>query len=236
LSKHGKKYLEAKKKIDRSRYYDPLEAFQLLKEIAGASFDETVELSVKLGVNPKHADQQVRGAVVLPNGTGKELKVVVFAKGEKIKEAEEAGADIVGGEELAEKIQGGWLDFDVAVATPDIMSVVGKLGRILGPRGLMPNPKTGTVTFDVSRAISEIKAGKVEYRTDKAGNIHVPLGKISFTEEKLLENFFTVIEALIKAKPAAAKGQYLRSISISTTMSPGIKINSQKAAAMGKSA
>ena len=160
----------------------------------------------------------------------------MFAKGEKIKEAEEAGADIVGGEELAEKIQGGWLDFDVAVATPDIMSVVGKLGRILGPRGLMPNPKTGTVTFDVSRAISEIKAGKVEYRTDKAGNIHVPLGKISFTEEKLLENFFTVIEALIKAKPAAAKGQYLRSISISTTMSPGIKINSQKAAALGKSA
>lgn len=236
MSKHGKKYLEAKKKIDRSRYYEPLEAFQLLKEIAGASFDETAELSVKLGVNPKHADQQVRGAVVLPHGTGKELKVVVFAKGEKIKEAEEAGADIVGGEELAEKIQGGWLDFDVAVATPDIMSVVGKLGRILGPRGLMPNPKTGTVTFDVSRAISEIKAGKVEYRTDKAGNIHVPLGKISFTEEKLLENFFTVIEALIKAKPAAAKGQYLRSISISTTMSPGIKINSQKAAALGKSA
>jgi large subunit ribosomal protein L1 len=236
LSKHGKKYLEAKKKIDREHYYDPLEAFQLLKEIAGASFDETAELSIRLGVNPKHADQQVRGAVVLPHGTGKELKVVVFAKGEKIKEAEEAGADIVGGEELAEKIQGGWLDFDVAVATPDIMSVVGKLGRILGPRGLMPNPKTGTVTFDVSRAISEIKAGKVEYRTDKVGNIHVPLGKISFTEDKLLENFFTVVEALIKAKPAAAKGQYLKSIAISTTMSPGIKINSQKAAALGKSA
>ncbi len=236
MSKHGKKYLEAKKKIDREHYYDPLEAFQLLKEIAGASFDETAELSIRLGVNPKHADQQVRGAVVLPHGTGKELKVVVFAKGEKIKEAEEAGADIVGGEELAEKIQGGWLDFDVAVATPDIMSVVGKLGRILGPRGLMPNPKTGTVTFDVSRAISEIKAGKVEYRTDKVGNIHVPLGKISFTEDKLLENFFTVVEALIKAKPAAAKGQYLKSIAISTTMSPGIKINSQKAAALGKSA
>lgn len=236
MSKHGKKYLEAKKKIDREHYYEPLEAFQLLKEIAGATFDETAELSVKLGVNPKHADQQVRGTVVLPHGTGKELKVVVFAKGEKIKEAEEAGADIVGGEELAEKIQGGWLDFDVAVATPDIMSVVGKLGRILGPRGLMPNPKTGTVTFDVGRAISEIKAGKVEYRTDKAGNIHVPLGKISFSEEKLLQNFFTVIEALIKARPAAAKGQYLRSISISTTMSPGIKINSQKAAAMGKTA
>lgn len=236
MSKHGKKYLEAKKKIDREHYYDPLEAFQLLKEIAGASFDETAELSIRLGVNPKHADQQVRGAVVLPHGTGKELKLVVFAKGEKIKEAEEAGADIVGGEELAEKIQGGWLDFDVAVATPDIMSVVGKLGRILGPRGLMPNPKTGTVTFDVSRAISEIKAGKVEYRTDKVGNIHVPLGKISFTEDKLLENFFTVVEALIKAKPAAAKGQYLKSIAISTTMSPGIKINSQKAAALGKSA
>ncbi|HHT47070.1 MAG TPA: 50S ribosomal protein L1 [Firmicutes bacterium] len=236
MPKHGKKYLEAKKKIDREHYYEPLEAFQLLKEIAGASFDETVELSVKLGVNPKHADQQVRGAVVLPHGTGKELKVVVFAKGEKIKEAEEAGADIVGGEELAEKIQGGWLDFDVAVATPDIMSVVGKLGRILGPRGLMPNPKTGTVTFDVSRAISEIKAGKVEYRTDKAGNIHVPLGKISFSAEKLLQNFYTVIEALLKARPAAAKGQYFRSISISATMSPGIKINSQKAAAMGKTA
>lgn len=234
MSKHGKNYVEAKKKVDRSRYYDPSEAFELLKEIASASFDETVELSVKLGVNPKHADQQVRGAVVLPNGTGKELKVIVFAKGEKMKEAEEAGADIVGGEDLAEKIQGGWLDFDVAVATPDIMSVVGKLGRILGPRGLMPNPKTGTVTFDVSRAISEIKAGKVEYRTDKAGNIHAPLGKASFPGEKLLENFYAVIEALIKARPSAAKGQYLRNITISATMSPGIKINSQRAAALGK--
>jgi large subunit ribosomal protein L1 len=234
MPKHGKKYLEARNKVDRNQYYDPAEAFNLLKEIAAASFDETVELSVKLGVNPKHADQQVRGAIVLPNGTGKEVKVIVFAKGEKAKEAEEAGADVVGAEDLAEKIQGGWLDFDVAVATPDIMGVVGKLGRILGPRGLMPNPKTGTVTFDVSRAISEIKAGKVEYRTDKAGNIHAPIGKASFAQEKLLENFYSVVEALIKAKPAAAKGQYLRSITVSTTMGPGIKINPQRAATLGK--
>ncbi|MDO9536656.1 MAG: 50S ribosomal protein L1 [Bacillota bacterium] len=234
MSKHGKNYLEAKKKVDRTRQYDPSEAFELLKEISTASFDQTVELSVKLGVNPKHADQQVRGAVVLPNGTGKELKVIVFAKGEKMTEAEEAGADLVGGEDLAEKIQGGWLDFDVAVATPDMMSVVGKLGRVLGPRGLMPNPKTGTVTFDVSRALAEIKAGKVEYRTDKAGNIHAPLGKASFSVEQLLENFYAVIEVLIKAKPSAAKGQYLKNITISATMSPGIKINSQRAAALGR--
>lgn len=234
MPKRGKKYLEARKKIDRQHYYDPSEAIALLKEIASASFDETVELSVKLGVNPKHADQQVRGAVVLPHGTGKEVKVVVFAKGEKAKEAEEAGADVVGAEELAERIQGGWLDFDVAVATPDIMSVVGKLGRILGPRGLMPNPKTGTVTFDIAKAVADIKAGKVEYRTDKAGNIHAPIGKVSFATEKLLENFYAVMEALIKAKPAAAKGQYLRSVTVSTTMSPGIKINAQKAALLGR--
>ncbi|MGI5822760.1 MAG: 50S ribosomal protein L1 [Dethiobacteria bacterium] len=234
MPKHGKKYLEAREKIDRNHYYDPEEAFDLVKEIAGATFDETVELAVRLGVNPKHADQQVRGAVVLPNGTGKDVKVIVFAKGEKMTEAEEAGADLVGGEDLAEKIQGGWLDFDVAVATPDVMSVVGKLGRILGPRGLMPNPKTGTVTFDLSRAIQEIKMGKVEYRTDKAGNVHAPLGKISFDREKLLENFYAVIEALVRARPAAAKGQYLRNIAISTTMGPGIKINALKAAALGK--
>lgn len=234
MSKHGKKYAEAKKKIDREHYYDPAEAFTLIKEIASASFDETVELSVRLGVNPKHADQQVRGAVGLPHGTGKEVKVIVFAKGEKMKEAEEAGADLIGGEDLAEKIQAGWLDFDVAVATPDLMGVVGKLGRILGPRGLMPNPKTGTVTFDLGRAITEIKAGKVEYRTVKAGNIHAPLGKASFSPEKLLENFYAVIEALLKARPAAAKGQYLRSVTISTTMGPGIKINPLKAAALGK--
>jgi large subunit ribosomal protein L1 len=234
LAKQGKRYLEAKKKIDRNNYYDPLSAFELLKETASASFDETVEVSIKLGVNPKHADQQVRGAVVLPNGIGKETRVIVFAKGDKMKEAEEAGADVVGAEDLTEKIQGGWLDFDVAVATPDIMSVVGKLGRILGPRGLMPNPKTGTVTFDVGRAIAEIKAGKVEYRTDKAGNIHVPIGKASFAPEKLLENFYALVEALIKARPAAAKGQYLRNVAISTTMGPGIKISPQKAASLGK--
>ncbi len=234
MSRDSKKYLEAKNKVDRTVHYDPVEAISLLKEVATASFDETVELAVKLGVNPKHADQQVRGAVVLPHGTGKELRVIVFAKGEKAKEAEDAGADIVGVEELSEKIQGGWLDFDVAVATPDVMGIVGKLGRILGPRGLMPNPKTGTVTFDVSRAIAEIKAGKVEYRTDKAGNIHVLLGKISFSPENLLENFYTVIETLIKAKPAAAKGQYLKSITVSSTMSPGIKVNTQKAATLGK--
>ncbi len=234
MAKKGKKYLEALQKIDRNNYYEPEEAFRLLKEISKASFDQTVELAVRLGVNPKHADQQIRGATVLPHGTGKSMRVIVFAKGEKMKEAEEAGADVVGAEDLAEKIQGGWLDFDVAVAAPDVMGIVGKLGRVLGPRGLMPNPKTGTVTFDLARAISEIKAGKVEYRTDKAGNIHVPLGKVSFDEEKLLGNFYTVIETLVKAKPAAAKGQYLRNIAVSATMGPGIKISSQKAAALGK--
>ena len=236
MATHGKKYLEARQKIDRNRQYDPAEAMKLLKEIASASFDETVELAVKLGVNPKHADQQVRGATVLPHGTGRTMRVIVFAKGEKAKEAEDAGADLVGAEDLVDKIQKGWLDFDVAVAAPDVMGMVGKLGRILGPRGLMPNPKTGTVTFDLTRAIAEIKAGKVEYRTDKAGNIHVPLGKVSFNDEQLLGNFYTVIEALIKAKPAAAKGQYLRGIAVSTTMGPGVKINSQKAATLGKTA
>ena len=234
MSRDSKKYLDAKSKIDKTLYYDPLEAITLVKEIASASFDETVELSVKLGVNPKHADQQVRGAVVLPAGTGKDVKVIVFAKGEKAKEAEDAGADTVGVEDLADKIQGGWLDFDVAVATPDVMGIVGKLGRVLGPRGLMPNPKTGTVTFDISRAIAEIKAGKVEYRTDKAGIIHVILGKVSFPPEKLLENFYTIIETLVKAKPAAAKGQYLKGVSLSSTMGPGVKVNVQKAAALGK--
>jgi len=194
----------------------------------------TVELAVRLGVNPKHADQQVRGAVVLPHGTGRTVRVLVFAKGEKAAEAESAGADIVGGEELAEKIQGGWLDFDIAVATPDMMGVVGKLGRILGPRGLMPNPKSGTITFDLQRTIEEIKAGKVEYRTEKAGNIHLPIGKISFTPEKLQQNFYTVLEALIRARPPAAKGQYIRSITVSSTMGPGIKISPQKAVATTK--
>ncbi len=234
MASHGKKYLDSRKDVDRLRLYEPDEALELVKKLSRTTFDETVELAVRLGVNPKHADQQVRGGVVLPHGTGKEVRVLVFAKGEKTKEAEEAGADVVGGEELVAKIQGGWLDFDVAVATPDMMGTVGKLGKILGPRGLMPNPKSGTVTFDLQKAISEIKAGKVEYRTDKAGNIHVPVGKTSFDIKRLRENFFAVVEALIKAKPPAAKGQYIRSVTVSSTMGPGVKISIQKATALGK--
>ncbi len=234
MAGHGKKYQEARLHVNREERYDPEEALELVKKCSGASFDETVEIAVRLGVNPKHADQQVRGAVVLPHGTGKSVRVLVFAKGEKAKEAETAGADIIGGDELAEKIQSGWLDFDVAVATPDMMGTVGKLGKILGPRGMMPNPKSGTVTFDLTRAIEEIKAGKVEFRTEKAGNVHVPIGKISFTPEQLRQNFYSVIEALLKAKPPAAKGQYFRSISVSSTMGPGIKVNSHKATALGK--
>jgi large subunit ribosomal protein L1 len=232
--KHGKDYTDAKNKIDRTVAYEPGEALDLVKELASAKFDETVEMSVRLGVNPKHADQQVRGAVVLPNGTGKEVKVLVFAKGEKIREAEDAGADHVGAEDMVEKIEGGWLDFDVAISTPDMMKVVGKLGRVLGPKGMMPNPKTGTVTFDVGKAVADFKAGKVEYRTDKVGNIHVPIGKVSFAQEKLKENFFTVMDILMKARPAAAKGQYLRSITVSSTMGPGVKVNTQKAASLGR--
>lgn len=234
MPKHGKKYREARQQIDREEYYSPEEALDLVKSASRAGFDETVEVAVRLGVNPKHADQQVRGAVVLPHGTGKSVRVLVFAKGEKAAEAESAGADIVGAEELAEKIQGGWLDFDIAVATPDMMGVVGKLGRILGPRGLMPNPKSGTITFDLQRTIEEIKAGKVEYRTEKAGNIHLPIGKISFDPEKLHQNFYTVLEALLKARPPAAKGQYIRSITVSSTMGPGVKISPQKAVAFTK--
>lgn len=221
----GKKYQEAMKKYDRNRLYDPIEALQLVKELASAKFDETVEIHIKLGVDPRHADQQVRGTVSLPNGTGKTRRVLVFAKGDKAKEAEAAGADFVGAEDMAEKIQGGWFDFDVAVATPDMMSVVGRLGKILGPRGLMPNPKSGTVTFDIERTIKELKAGRIEYRVDKSAIIHVPLGKVSFEAEKLNQNLNAFAEALIKAKPAAAKGQYMRSVSVCSTMSPGIKIN-----------
>lgn len=223
--RRGKAYKEVNKKIDRMRLYEPEEALQLVKEIALAKFDETVEVHIKLGVDPRHADQQVRGTVSLPHGTGKTRKVLVFAKGEKQKEAESAGADYVGGEELAEKIKGGWFDFDVAVATPDMMAVVGKLGKILGPRGLMPNPKAGTVTFDIERTISELKAGRIEYRVDKNSIVHAPLGRVSFDLDKLIENLNTFAEALIKAKPAAAKGQYMRSVSVCSTMSPGIKIN-----------
>lgn len=221
----GKKYLEALKKFDRTQLYDPAQAVDLVKETAPARFDETVDVAVRLGVDPKHADQMVRGAVVLPHGIGKTVRVLVFAKGDKAKEAAEAGADLVGAEDLVEKIQGGFLDFDVAIATPDMMGMVGKLGRILGPRGLMPNPKTGTVTFDVRSAVRDSKAGKIEYRTEKTGIVHAPIGKVSFDREKLLDNFYTLIEALIRAKPAAAKGQYIKSVTLSSTMGPGIKVN-----------
>lgn len=228
MPKNGKKYTEAAKLIDENKLYDPDEAIELVKKTASAKFDETVEVAVRLGVDPKHADQQVRGAVVLPHGTGKTKTVLVFAKGDKAKEAEAAGAEFVGADDMVTKIQGGWTDFDVAVATPDMMGTVGKLGKILGPKGLMPNPKVGTVTMDITRAINEIKAGKIEYRTDKAGNIHAPIGKASFDAEKLLQNFQTLIDTLQKAKPAAAKGQYMRNVSLSTTMGPGIRVNTLK--------
>ncbi len=223
--KHGKVYREQEKKYDKTILHDPTEALQIVKELSAAKFDETVEVHIKLGVDPRHADQQVRGTVSLPHGTGKTRKVLVFAKGEKHKEAELAGADYVGAEELAEKIQGGWFDFDVAVATPDMMAVVGKLGKILGPRGLMPNPKAGTVTFDVERTVNELKAGRIEYRVDKTSIIHAPIGRVSFDIEKLQDNLNVLAEALIKAKPAAAKGQYMRSVSVCSTMGPGIKVN-----------
>lgn len=229
MPKHGKRYREASKLVDRQQLYEPDAAIGLVKKTASAKFDETVEVSVKLGVDPRHADQQVRGTVVLPNGTGKTRRVLVFAKGEKVREAEEAGADVVGAEDLVEKIQGGWLDFDVAIATPDMMGLAGKLGRILGPRGLMPNPKAGTVTMDLARAIKEVKAGKIEFRVDKTAIVHAPIGKASFAEDKLKENFQALMEALVRAKPAAAKGQYLKSVSIATTMGPGIKINPLRA-------
>ena len=225
MAKRGKKYTEALKMYDHEKVYDVSEAIELAKKMSTAKFDETVELAVRLGVDPKKADQQIRGAVVLPNGTGKVQRVLVFAKGEKAKEAEAAGADYVGEEDYINKINQGWLDFDVIVATPDMMAQVGKLGRVLGPKGLMPNPKTGTVTFDVEKAVNEIKAGKVEYRVDKAGNIHVPLGKVSFDKEKLEENLKTMIETLLKVKPASSKGTYMKNVAISSTMGPGIKLN-----------
>ena len=223
--KHGKKYVEAAKLIDRSKVYEAEEAVALVKKSATAKFDETVELHIRTGCDSRHADQQIRGAVVLPAGTGKDVRVLVFAKGAKADEAAVAGADFVGGEELIPKIQKeGWLDFDVVVATPDMMSVVGRLGKVLGPKGLMPNPKAGTVTMDVTKAIADIKAGKVEYRLDKANIIHVTLGKVSFTEEQLMQNFNALMGAIEKAKPSSVKGQYLKSISIATTMGPGVKI------------
>ena len=230
----AKLYAKALEQIDGGRTYAVEEAAALAKRVAYAKFDETVELAVRLGVNPKYADQMVRGAVLLPNGTGKTVRVLVFAKGEKEREAREAGADFVGAEDLVEKIQGGWLEFDTAVSTPDLMGQVGRLGKILGPRGLMPNPKVGTVTFDVGRAIREVKAGKVEFKVDKAGNVQVLVGKKSFTAEHLVANTYAVLEALVKAKPPAAKGQYLRSITISTTMGPGIAVDVQRVANLYK--
>ena len=227
--KHGKKYIEAAKTYDRTQLYDPSEAIALVKKTAVAKFDETIEVHVRTGCDGRHADQQVRGAVVLPNGTGKKVRVLVFAKGAKADEAQEAGADYVGEAELVPKIQNeGWLDFDVVVATPDMMGVVGRLGRVLGPKGLMPNPKAGTVTMDVSTAVKEIKAGKIEYRLDKSNIIHVPIGKASFTEAALLENFQAITGALIKARPAAVKGQFLKSVTLSSTMGPGVKVNPAK--------
>ena len=227
--KHGKKYVDSFKAIDKAKQYDAPEALELAAKGAKAKFDETIELHIRLGVDSRHADQQVRGAVVLPNGTGKTVKVLVFAKGDKINEAEAAGADYVGGEELIPKIQNeGWLDFDVVVATPDMMGVVGRLGRVLGPKGLMPNPKAGTVTMDVTKAINDIKAGKIEYRLDKTNIIHVPVGKASFTEEQLADNFQTLIDAVLKAKPATLKGAYLKSVTLTSTMGPGVKLNVAK--------
>lgn len=227
--KRGKKYKESLKMIDKTKLYDPAEALELAQKVAKAKFDETVEAHVKLGVDSRHADQQVRGAVVLPHGTGKEIKVLVIAKGEKANEAKEAGADYVGAEDMIAKIQNeNWFEFDIIVATPDMMGVIGRLGRVLGPKGLMPNPKAGTVTMDVAKAVTDIKAGKIEYRLDKTNIIHCPIGKVSFGTEKLQENFRTLLDAIIKAKPPAAKGQYLRSVVVSSTMGPGIKVNPLK--------
>ena len=227
--KHGKKYAEIAKLVDRATLYEPADAIALAKKTAVAKFDETIEVHIRTGCDGRHAEQQIRGAVVLPNGTGKDVKVLVFAKGDKLNEAEAAGADYVGGEELIPKIQNeGWLDFDVVVATPDMMGVVGRLGKVLGPKGLMPNPKAGTVTMDVTKAIADIKAGKIEYRLDKTNIVHVPVGKASFTEEALQQNFDALMDAIVKAKPSALKGQYLRSITLTSTMGPGVKVSVAK--------
>lgn len=227
--KKGKRYQEAAKLRDKTTLYEAPEAIALVKQVASAKFDETIEVHLKMGLDGRHADQQIRGAVVLPHGTGKKVRVLAFAKGDKAEEAAAAGAEFVGAEELVPKIQKeGWLDFDKVVATPNMMSVVGRLGRILGPKGLMPNPKAGTVTMDIGKAVKELKAGKIEYRLDKTNIVHVPIGKASFTEEQLIENFQTLIEAIIKAKPAAAKGQYIRSATVASTMGPGIKLNTAK--------
>ena len=226
MSEHGKRYREAREAIDREQAYTPLSALRLLKENPGAKFDETVEAHFHLGLNVRHADEQLRGTIMLPHGIGKDVRVAVFAEGEKAREAEDAGADVVGSGDLATKIEEGFLDFDVAIATPDQMSVVGKLGRVLGPRGLMPNPKTGTVTMDVGKAVSDAKAGKLEYRTDRGANVHVPIGKRSFDERALLENYAALVEEIVRAKPSAAKGRYIKQITLTTTMGPGVHVDS----------
>jgi large subunit ribosomal protein L1 len=228
MAHHGKRYREARSRVDRERVYSPLEAIRLLKGTGAAGFDETVETHFNLGLNVRHADQQLRGTLMLPHGTGREMRVAVFAEGEKAKEAEDAGADVVGGADLAQQIEGGFDEFDIAVATPDMMGVVGRLGRILGPRGKMPNPKAGTVTFDVGKAVRDAKAGKLEYRTDRGANVHIPIGKMSFDERRLLENYAVVVEEIVRAKPAAAKGRYIRSITVAPTMGPGVKIDPMK--------
>jgi len=228
MSAHGKRYRSAREQIEREHAYTPLEAVRLLKGIEGAKFDETVEAHFRLGLNVRHADQQLRGTIMLPHGIGKDVRVAVFAEGEKAREAEDAGADVVGAADLASRIEEGFLDFDVAIATPDQMGVVGKLGRVLGPRGLMPNPKTGTVTFDVGKAVQDAKAGKLEYRTDRGGNVHLPIGKRSFEERALLENYAALVEEIVRAKPSAAKGRYIKRITLTTTMGPGIRVDSTK--------
>jgi len=234
VSEHGKRYREARGTIDRELHYQPADAIKILKEFPGAKFDETVEAHFRLGLNVRHADQQLRGTLMLPHGTGKEQRVVVFADGDKAREAEEAGADVVGAADLAAKVEGGFTDFDVAIATPDMMGVVGRLGRILGPRGLMPNPKTGTVTFDVGKAVRDAKAGKSEYRTDRGANVHVAIGKKSFDERSLLENYAAVVDEIQRAKPAAAKGRYIRGITITTTMGPGIHVDPTRVRAIAE--
>ncbi len=228
MSGRGKRYTSSRSQIDRERVYSPLEAVRLLKELAAAKFDETVEVHFRLGLNVRHADQQLRGTLMLPNGTGKDVRIAVFSEGEKAKEAEEAGADVVGSADLAKRVEDGFTDFDIAIATPDQMGTVGKLGRILGPRGLMPNPKTGTVTFDIAKAVRDAKAGKVEYRTDRGANVHVSIGKRSFAERALLENYATLVEEIMRAKPAAAKGRYVQTITLTTTMGPGIHVDPTK--------
>jgi large subunit ribosomal protein L1 len=229
VTKHGKKYSDAGKRFDREQLHGPVEALQLVKTLAPAKFDETVEAAFRLGVDPRKADQMLRGTVSLPKGTGKSVRVAVFAQGDAARAAEEAGADTVGAEDLVARVEGGFMDFDVAIATPDLMGQVGKLGRTLGPRGLMPNPKTGTVTPDVAKAVTEFKAGKVEYRTDRYGNVHVPLGKVSFDEDSLVANYSAVLDEILRAKPASAKGRYLRSVSLSSTMGPGVKVDPGRA-------